>query len=157
MYPGDFANYRTFKFFNPESIPASNFSFSESTKKLIYEAIAEEMRLRGYKSIQNADLVIRVQGGVQSSVEIRNNNWNRSMNNIYGYPMYGPYYDHYNRPRSESKKETNLIIDIIDTKNEKIVWQGVSIGTFGKKEVIDNVILREAIAGIFIEYPYQAK
>lgn len=158
MYPGNFANYRTFKFFNPQSIPASNFSFSESSKKLIYDAIAEEMKMRGYKSIQDADLMIRIQGGTMSSVEIRNNNWNSPMfNTMYGYPMYGPYYDFYNQPRSESKKESSIIIDFIDTKNDKVVWQGVGAGSFGKGKDIDDVILRSAITEIFAEYPYMAK
>jgi hypothetical protein len=70
-FPGDFDNYQSFKFFNPANMPASNFSFDEGAKKVIYDAVATEMKARGYKSIQAADLMIKIQGGTKSSVEIR--------------------------------------------------------------------------------------
>jgi hypothetical protein len=73
-FPGDFDNYQSFKFFNPANMPASNFSFDEGAKKVIYDAVATEMKARGYKSIQAADLMIKIQGGTKSSVEIRSDN-----------------------------------------------------------------------------------
>ena len=83
-FPGDFNAYRSFKFFNPANLPASNFSFDEEAKKVIYDAVADEMKARGYKSIQAADLVIKIQGGTKSSVEIRSDN------------RYYPYDNYYN-------------------------------------------------------------
>lgn len=156
-FPGDFDKYTTFKFYNPDNVPASNFSFEESAKKVIFDAVADEMKALGYKSIQDSDLMIKIQGGTKSSVEIRNDTRYYPYNNYYGYNRYGGIYDHYDRPRDESKKESNIIIDIIDVKKDKVVWQGVGIGSFGKNEEIDELKLREAIAGIFEEYPYSAK
>ena len=157
-FPGDFNNYHSFKFFNPANMPASNFSFDEEAKKVIYDAVADEMRVRGYKSIQAADLIIKIQGGTKSSVEIRNDNRYYPYDNYYNYNRYGSLYnDPYNRSRDESKKESNIIIDLIDVKTDKVVWQGVGIGSFGKNEAIDELKLREAITAIFAEYPHNAR
>ena len=156
-FPGDFKSYHSFKFFNPKNLPASNFSFEESDRTVLFDAVAQELKSRGYKSIQNADLMVKIQGGTKSTIEIQNDDsYNPYGYNSYNYNRYGGYNDHYNRPRDESKKESSIIIDIIDIKNDKIVWQGVGIGSHGKKETLTEIKIREAIAHIFLEYPYRA-
>ncbi len=155
-FPGDFKNYHTYKFYNPENIPASNFSFDKNDQKVIFDAVSKEMKSRGYQSIQNADLMIKILGGTKSSIEIQNDQHYYS-NNTYNYNRYGGgYYDDYDRPRDQSKKEASIIIDIIDIKNNKIVWQGVGTGVYGKKESITEMMIREGISEIFINYPYTA-
>ena len=61
-FPGNFKQYNSFKFYNPNNLAASNFAFEESDKKVIFDAVADEMKLRGYNSIQDADLIIKIQG-----------------------------------------------------------------------------------------------
>ncbi len=156
-FPGDFDSYKTFKFYNPENMPASNFSFDEPTKKVIFNAVASEMKARGYSSIQDADLMIKIQGGTMSGEEIRNDNQYYPYNNYYGYNRYGGIYDYYDRPRDKSTKESSIIIDIIDIKKDRIVWQGVATGSFGKNEQIDELKLTEAITNIFSQYPRSTK
>ncbi len=156
-FPGNFESYRTFKFYNPANLPPSNFSFDEASKNVLFDAVADEMKSRGYKSIQDADLMIKIQGGTNSSVEIRSDNRYYPYDTYNYYNRYGRYYDdYYNRQGNESKKETSIIIDMIDIKKDKIVWQGVGIGIFGKKDEIGELKLREAITSIFAEYPYRA-
>ena len=156
-YPGDFKNYHSFKFYNPENIPASNFAFEDNDKKIIFDATAEEMKSRGYISQQDADLIIKIQGSTKSTIEIQNNNSYYPNNyNSYNYNQYGRYNDHYGRPRDQSKKESSIIIDIIDIKKDKIIWQGVGIGTLGKNETLTEIKIREAISSIFMKYSYTA-
>jgi len=153
-FPGDFKNYNSFKFYNPNNMPASNFSFNENAQKAIFDAVADEMKSRGYKSIQEADLIIKIQGGTKNAVEIKNDDryYSPYDYNSYNYNQYGRYDDYHNRPRDQSKKETSIIIDIIDVKNDKIVWQGVGNGTLGKKESLTGIMIQEAISSIFLEY-----
>lgn len=153
-FPGDFKNYESFKFYNPKNMPASNFSFEENDQKVLFDAVANEMQSRGYKSVQDADLMIKIQGGTKSTIEIRNDDRFYPYDYNY-YNRYGRYYD-YNRPRDQSKKETSIIVDIIDIVKDKIVWQGVGIGALGKNETLTEIQIREAITNIFKEYPYTA-
>lgn len=155
-FPGDFKNYHSFKFYNPDNMPASNFSFEEQDKTVIYDAIATELKSRGYQSIQKADLMIKIQGGTKSTLGIKNDNRYYSNGyNPYGY-NYNSYNNYYDRPRDQSKKETTIIIDIIDIKTDKIVWQGVGIGSLGKNDELTEIQIREAITNIFGKYPYKA-
>lgn len=155
-FPGDFKSYNSFKFYNPKNMPASNFSFVEEDRKVIFDAVAEEMKVRGYKSVQDADLMIKIQGGTKSSIEIQNDNNYYPYDNAYRYNRYGRYNDYYNRPADQSKKESTIIIDLIDIKSDKIVWQGVGIGSLGKKESLTPIKLQEAITNIFLSYPHRA-
>jgi hypothetical protein len=156
---GNFASYQAFKFYNPANMPASNFSFNEDDQKTIFDAIAEEMKNRGYASRQEAELMIKVQGGTSSTSEIRNENigypYDYNQYN-YRYNDYGRYRNYDNSQRDESKKETTIIIDIIDLKTDKIVWHGVGIGQASKKESFTGQMLKDAITEIFLQYPHMA-
>ena len=156
---GNYESYKAFKFFNPSNMPAANFSFNDADKKTIFDAIADEMKNRGYASRQDAELMIRVQGGTSSTSEIRNDNFGYPYNyNYYNYRYYdyGRYPDYYNRPKDESRKETTVIIDIIDIKTDKVVWQGVGIGRASKKESFSGQMLQDAITNVFLKYPHTA-
>lgn len=156
-FPGDFKNYQSFKFYNPKNMPAANFSFDENDQKIIFDAVGDELKTRGYRSIQDADLMIKILGGTKSTIEIQNDNTYYPNNyNSYNSNRYGGYNDYNDRPKDQSKKEASIIIDIIDIKKNKIVWQGVGVGSFGKKESLSEIVIREAISSIFMEYPYTA-
>ncbi len=160
------AKYKSYKFFNPKNLPLSNFSFSEENQKTIFDAVAAEMRLRGYTSVQNADLIIKVQGGTKSAREEKVDN--PGGYSPYGYPYgsYGSYpYGGYGYPyrgdydqryRDISRKETTIIIDMIDARTDKLLWQGVATGVLGKNAGEVDAKIRETISRVFQEFPYQA-
>ncbi len=153
--PGKFKNYRTFMFFNPDKIPASNLSFSEENKSFIFDAIAAEMHDRDFKSIQKADIVIKVQGGTKSTQEVRNDRNSGFYDPYYryGYP-YGGNFD--NQYQDISKKETTIIVDMLDAETDQLVWQGVGVGVLGKRKEDVVLKIREAIMLIFETFPYRA-
>ena len=158
-FPGNFDKYKSFKFFNPDNIPASNFSFEESDQQVLFDAVAGEMKIRGYHSIHSADLMVKIQGGTMSTLEIKNDNRYYPYGYDpygYGYNSYNRYNNYYNRPRDESKKEISIIIDIIDIERDKIVWQGVGLGSLGKNETLSEIKIREAVTAIFAEFPFKA-
>jgi uncharacterized protein YwqG len=145
-------------FFNPDKIPASNFSFSEENKSFIYDAIASEMGERDFESKRNADIIIKVQGGTKSTREERNERNAGYYDPSYRYGGYGyPYYDRYQQEYQDiSKKETTIIIDMLDNKTDQLVWQGVGVGVLGKRKEEVILKIREAIGLIFEEFPFTA-
>ncbi len=156
-FPGDFKSYKSFKFFNPKNLPPANFAFSDEHKKALFDAVAGEMKARGYKSVQNADLIIKIQGSAANTIDYQEGS-NFYPYDPYGYPYsYYPYpYGYDNMPRDRSKKEITIIIDMIDTKKGKIVWQGVGTAAVGKNEVIDITRIGDLVTQIFTKYPYRA-
>ncbi len=159
------SRYKSYKFFNPKNLPASNFSFSEKNQKAIFDAVAAEMSLRGYTSVQNADLIVKVQGGTKSAREEKVDR-RGGYYDPYGYPYgsYGSPYGGYGYPYGRfdeqyhdiSKKETTIIIDMIDARTDKLLWQGVAVGVLGKNAGEVELKIRESISRIFQEYPYRA-
>lgn len=147
-----FFQKRTFKFFNPDNLPKSNFSFSEENKKIIFDAIAADLKTRGYTSVQQAELMVKVQGGTVNERESRNNTYADPIHPMgysgYGYPYsFGRFYE------DISRKKTTIIIDILDAKTQKLLWQGVATGEMGKKIEEVETMLREAISNILVELP----
>ena len=150
----DFSRLNSYKFFNPGNMPASNFSFSDLNKKRIYDAVAEEMNRRGYVSIQDADLIIKIQGGTSQEIENRQPTYYYPYNyGYYGYPYSwarDPWmYD------DISKKTTMIIIDVLDAGNKQLLWQGTGYGVLSDKPELVEVNLRKAIADIFSQFPVQ--
>ena len=143
--------YKTFKFFNPSNMPASNFAFSDTNKKRIFEAIAEEMKIRSFSSQQDADLIIKVQGGTSQEIEKKSPTF------------YDPYYNRYNTPYywardpylydDLSKKTTMIIVDVYDAESDRLLWQGTGSGVLSEKQDQVESSLRKAIADIFMQFP----
>lgn len=154
---------RSFKFYNPRNVPASNFSFSEENQKVLFDAIAGTMAEKGYTSRQDADVVIKVQGGTRLVHERRDNRTGFNDPFLRGYPYGGryyygsPYYPAYDRQFQDiSSKETTIIIDVLDAKNESLIWQGSGTGVIGKRETEVPEKLAEAVRNIMQKYPYSA-
>ncbi len=152
----DFSRFNSYKFFNPDNMPASNFSFSDKNKKRIFDAVAEEMGRRGYVSVQGADLIIKIQGGTSQEIENRQPTYYDPYAYNYGYYGY-PYY--WSRDPwmydDISKKTTMIIIDVLDADNKQLLWQGTGYGVLSDKAELVEVNLRKAIADIFSQFPVQ--
>ena len=153
------SKYKTFKFFNPNDIPASNFAFSDKNKKVIYNAVADELNQRGFTSIQESDLIVKIQGG--TSRQSQNTNRNSYYDPLYGYNTYygNPYY-WANDPWINddiSKKTTTIIVDVLNAHNHKLMWEGVGTGVVGDKPEKVELSIRAAITQIFNKFPVPKK
>ena len=151
---------KTFKFFNPANMPSSNFAFSDTNKKRLFDAVADEMIKRGYTSTQEADLIIKIQGGTSHEVENREPYY--GYNDYYNRYYYGGYYP-YSWSRDPwmyddiSKKTTIIIIDVMDAESEKLLWQGTGSGVLSDKADMVELNLRRAVSDIFLEFPAPIK
>jgi hypothetical protein len=150
----------TFKFFNPANMPAVNFAFSDTNKKRLFDAVADEMLKRGFTSTHDADLIIKIQGG--TSHEIENKAPTYWDNNYYNRYYYGGYYP-YSWSRDPwmyddiSKKITIIIIDLMDAGSDKLLWQGTGSGVLSDKPEMVEMNLRKAVSDIFLEFPVPVK
>ncbi len=156
IYQSSFSRFESFKFFNPDNMPESNFAFSETNKKRIFDAVAGELKKRGYTSIQDADLIVKIQGGTSQEVEDRSSYYDRY--GRYGYGGY-PYY-WYRDPwlyDDLSKKTTMIIIDVLDAGSKKLLWQGTGYGVLTEKPERVGQDLKKAIADIFSQFPLEPR
>jgi hypothetical protein len=154
------ARMKTFKFFNPDNMPAANFAFSDKNKKRLFDAVADEMIKRGFTSKQDSDLIIRIQGG--TSREIENREPYYGYNDYYNRYYYGGYYP-YSWSRDPwmyddiSKKITIIIVDVMDAKNDRLLWQGTGSGVLSEKPELVELNLIKAVNDIFLQFPVPVK
>ncbi len=153
IYQKSFSRFRSFKFFNPNNMPEANFAFSDTNKKHIFDAIAYEMKIRGFKSNQEADLMIKIQGGTSREVENKSPSYYPYDYGYYGYP----YYWHRNPWLNDdiSKKTTMIIIDVLDAETQKLLWHGTGNGVLSEKPGTVEEDIKRAVAQIFSEFPVQ--
>jgi hypothetical protein len=150
----------SFKFFNPDNMPEANFAFSDTNKRRLFDAVAEEMIKRGFSSKQEADLIIKIQGGTTYEIEDKEPYY--GYNDYYNRNYYGGYYP-YSWSRDSrlyddiSKKTTIIIIDVMDADTDKLLWQGTGSGVLSEKEEMVEANLRRAVADIFLQFPAPVK
>jgi hypothetical protein len=144
----DFQEINSFKFYNPNKESEANFSFNEADKKTLYDATSKELKNLGLGSIQEADVIVRIQGGV--TVEVINSNYYNNTNYYYQQYDYWNNPNYYNdRERDQSKKNIVLIINFIEPGTNKLMWQGTATGKMGKNIEDHNLKLEEAVHLIF--------
>jgi|GEM_PF-2421100 len=144
--------YNSFKFFNVASQPPSNFSFSEENKKILFDATAAELKKQGFTSTQDAQMIVKIQGGTVRKIQKNDSYYPHNSYNSYYNGWYYPYqYDSFYK--DISKKQTTIIIDILDAGSRKLLWQGVATGEMGKtKEEVEDKLV-EAVRLIFEKFP----
>jgi hypothetical protein len=140
-------NYQTFKVVEdnatkPHVDPILNNEFN---RRRIKSAITSQLKGRGYVEVEsNPDLEVRFFTSVKDKQETSySNNWG------YYYPRTNSY--------TRSYEESTLIIDLIDTKEKKLVWQG---WVKGEKEYNSKNVEQKTwdkVNEVFKTYPVKPK
>jgi len=156
----NFSQYRTWNYFDPMGIEGGYNS--PIYGELFREAITREMSERGYRLADNPDLMINVTIQTDDKVKMR------SYTSPY---MSGAYY---NRPggaqygsavgvgvgvssRATRTTEASVFIDLVDSKKNRVSWQGVAV-----IDATDKVAQRlrdsvyTAVNKVYDQYPHQA-
>ncbi len=151
----DFKSFKTFTLlpWNPHN----DSIVSPFVKERILEALKNEMIKRGYfyvADMKKADL------GVNSFVLLQEKSDYQYYSNYYG--SYGYYYGnpwawggYYGNPYGSVQRvdytEGTLIIDVFDTHQKKLIWQGIGVGEVNRHTTGKNV--GKIVAQIFFKYP----
>jgi len=149
----DFRAYKTFKFLTWND--ANKKLVIEFDRKRIEDAITNEMTARGYKKATGtADLEI----GVNIILEQKTNitaYTDYYRNYGYGYDGWGMGYGSLSTARYHQYDylQGTAIIDVLDTKAKKLLWQGAGIGTVDDNPDKRDKHIPEDIAQIFSKYP----
>ncbi len=151
-----FTDYKTFTLLPWNS--HNDSIVSPFVKQRILEALKNEMLKRGYFYV--ADLE-KAELGVNSYVLLREKTDYQYYQDYYG--PYGYYYGspwawggYYGSPYNSTVQkrdyvEGTLIIDIFDTKEKKLIWQGIGVGEVNQSNGGKNV--GKTINKIFFKYP----
>jgi hypothetical protein len=156
--PGaDFASYRTFAFSTPLGTDSPQYSSMLST--FLKDATRRELEARGYRYVESdADLLVNFYVKTKEKI---------TSTSVPTGPAYGAGYYGYRgmnygvwtgyETQVSQYTEGTLNIDLVDTRQKRLVWEGVAVG-----RVRDNVRenLKPAVDGVvaqvFEKYPHRA-
>lgn len=159
--PGvDMSRYTTYGFFSQLGVEGD--SYSSLLGQHFRSAIGQQMDLRGFSSSDAPQLQINVSIGAQEKIRVNTYNDPYLYGGYYGRPGYGFYgnpwaYGGGTQTTVRQYTEANVYIDMVDSSEHKLVWQGVATFTLTDK-MQDN--MRETVFNtvnkVFSEFPVPA-
>ena len=141
----DFTAYKTFAFYKKGIDKAK---ISDLDKRRILRAIETELIAKGFTKSNNPDLLVSIFAKSRKKVNV-------DTRTGYSPGFWSPmYYYGPDRVRISKQTEGTLFIDLIDTENKKMIWQGIGSGalrakTGPKKEEKIQLFVKE----ILLKYP----
>ncbi|GMN07109.1 DUF4136 domain-containing protein [Croceitalea sp. MTPC5] len=159
----DFNTYKTYAFYKTGIDRAQ---ISDLDKKRILTAIDAEMSARGFVKSENPDLLVSIFTKEREQVDVYNNNFGWGGFGGFGGFGFGGFYNPWFwgpgfgwgggfGPNVSTRTEGSLYIDLIDTKNKELVWQGRGVGTLNNTKNIEKKEerIREFVSEILQAYP----
>ena len=155
--PGvNMSNFKTYDFFSQLGVEGENYS--NLLGQHFRDAIGDQMTSRKFSVSGSPDLRINVSIGAKDKVRV----------NTYQDPyVYGGYYGRYGygyhgspwgyggtRTTVHQYTEANVYIDMVDSSEHKLVWQGVATFTLSEKmqEQLRETVFT-TVDKIFTEFP----
>lgn len=150
----NFSSYKTFSLY----YLATSRNVSELNEERLWNSIRAAMSKKGYiENNQNPDLV------VNAVSVLKNKKYVTANSNGYGYGgVYRPYGSWNTGFRSvsgsttfqtDNYKEGSLVIDVIDAKTNKLVWEGIGNAEFEKRPKNPEEAISSAVNKILADFP----
>lgn len=156
--PGvDFSQYKTFGYFS--TLSTDNPQYQSLVSNFLKVAVAQELVVRGLDhDEENPDL--RVNFYINTKDKIKT----RSVPTAGGYHDYrDPFYDPWGgyggvgvtyQTQVDQYTEGTLNIDVVDSKTNKLVWEGSVVGRLTEKDVRNmEQTVDEAVADVMVNFP----
>ncbi len=148
----NFSNYKTFRVYNLKQ----QGSVSELNADRIINAIKAEMTKKGFTEVaDNADLMVNAVTILKDKRQVTANS------NYYGYGgAYRPY-GYYGGGMATGTttystydyKDGSLMIDVVDNKTQKLVWQGTGNAEIDKQPKNPDEFISTTVAKILTGFP----
>ncbi|MGV8961477.1 MAG: DUF4136 domain-containing protein [Stenotrophomonas sp.] len=154
---GEFNRYRSFAFYAPLAV--EHHGYSTITSNQIKAAVRAQMKSRGYVfDAANPDLWVNLNAYLQDKTRVT------TMPEV----DYDYYYSYrarsyvalpYWRDRTDVRRYTEgtLNVDLVDARQNRLVWEGVAVGTVARMDPEQRETkIDEAVAAVFARFPYRA-
>lgn len=140
----DFTPYKTYAFYKSG---IDKVEISDLDKRRILNAIDSQMTSKGFTKSETPDLLINFFTKATERIHVNHFSygWGWGWNPwFYGGPSY---------TTTGSTIEGTLYIDIIDAKNQELIWQGIGEGALTQNPEYKEARINEFVAKILTKYP----
>lgn len=142
----DFNQYKSFAFFKPGIDKAD---ISDLDKKRILRAIEAEMIAKGFTKSDEPDLLVSIFTKTKENINIYQD---RYYGYGYGWGWY-PWYWGAGPNTVSTTSEGTLYIDLIDSNDKELVWQGMGTAALAKEVNKKQERINEIVEKILEKYP----
>lgn len=148
----NFSGYQTFNFYNLKTTG----SVSQMNADRIANAIRAQLTAKGFRETSNnPDLMVNAVTVLKDKQSVS------ASTNYYGYGgMYRPYgywggmgTTGYTTVSTYDYKDGSLVIDIVDAKTNKVVWEGTGNKDIDKAPKNPEAAINEAVTKIMASFP----
>lgn len=154
----NFANYNTYGF-PPELSTDRSAGYGSLLSQYLKNAVSRELDARGYREAANPDLEVNFYVHTQEKIKTTQTPTTMGYYGYRGgrYGTWGGYGGVAYETRVTQYTEGTLNVDLVDNKRDQLVWEAAMVGRVSK-DARENLEPRvnEAIAELFLEYPYRA-
>ena len=150
----DFSKFKTFNIMHYQEGAVESTPLSMMTISFIEEAIIDELMKRGYTLSDDPDL--QVYYYVKLKDKTSYNSSGPTVGMYYGSPYYYGYYGGYTYTeniQSVDYTEGSLIVELVDAKMNKAVWQGIAVKSVTQETATQRSI-QQIINRVFFDYKW---
>ncbi len=153
----NFAQYKTWDWYSPIAMEQHGYSTWMSDR--IKADIEREMQARGYvRAAANPDLKVNFQAAVAERTAVQTIPrtdyawlWSYRARSYVAVPVW------YDETQVSRYTEGTLTVDLVDARNNRLVWTGDAIGRVLARDAAERAAqIDQAVAAIFARYPYRA-
>lgn len=150
------ANFQQYKTFDLYKVENEKQSVSVLNLERIKNAVRSEIAKKGFQEVtQSPDLLVNIITILKNKRSVTSNT------DYYGYGgFYRPYYwggglgvSSYTTYDVQNYKDGSIIIDIIDAKTNKLVWEGIGNREIDKPMDNADVEIPKDVASILAKFP----
>ncbi|MFL9833577.1 DUF4136 domain-containing protein [Chryseobacterium terrae] len=139
----NFTSYKTYK------IRVDDLKLNDIDKDRVLNELSKQLQMKGLQSGENPDLIVNVKANHKKITDINNTNpygmWGWGGGFGWGIGM--------NRTWTTNYNEGALIIDLVDARSQKLVWQGIGSGISVDRPKAKQKQIPQILAEIMANYP----
>ena len=136
----NFDNYSSYSFYQPD---IDELEISDLDKKRILKSLDIGLKSKGLERSNSPDLLVTFETKSKERVYV---------NNYLPYGWY-PFAYHYPYSSGYSRVQGTLYINLIDSKNQQLVWQGKGIGVLNEYSNNRDKMINDFVVEILEKYP----
>lgn len=140
------ANFTSYKIYK---IRIDDLKLNDIDKDRVLNELSKQLQTKGLSSGENPDLIVNVKANHKKVTDINSSNpggmWGWGGGFGWGIGM--------NRTWTSNYNEGAIIVDLIDSKNNKLVWQGIGSGISVDSPKSKQKQIPQIVAEIMANYP----
>ncbi|MGE8552345.1 DUF4136 domain-containing protein [Chryseobacterium jejuense] len=149
----DYAETANFNSYKTYKIRIDDLKLNDIDKDRVLNELSRQLQTKGLQSGENPDLIVNVKANHKKVTDIQSS----SPYGMWGWGGPFGWGVGMNRTWTSNYNEGALIVDLIDSKSNKLVWQGIGSGISVDSPKSKQRQIPEIMAEIMKNYPPQRK